>query len=465
MKKPSAASLVLFGFSLGIVTSSSAANNGSVIFPDVPSGAYYDDAVGEMYGAGIITGYQNGRFGPDDYVTRGQVAVMMQRFKDQFIGTSYSSSSHSSRSSTSSSTSSSSSSVTQTTEEGSFRFSTGSFRADENDGDARITVIRYGGNVGAVTVEYATSDGTAVAGTDYEATSGRLTFANGETSKTFTVPINDDGNEETTESITLTLSDASGGAQLGTPDTATLSIVDNDEGSSGGDSVTNTQGVFRFSAREYEVAEDGDNITITVERASGTQGEVSVKFATSNGTATSSYYDQNSGTLTFGDNEKTRTFTVNITDNDDINGNKTVNLQLSNPGGGASLDSVSTASLIIVDDEVSDFGNGEIRFGKDEYEVLESVGSVEVIVDRMKGSDGEVTVEYETTNGTAKEDQDYEETTGTLTFKAGEAQKVIYVPILKDSNNEADESFSVKLSNPTGGAILQTPSTTTITIQ
>ena len=62
-----------------------------------------------------------------------------------------------------------------------------------------------------VTVGYATSDGTAAAGSDYTATSGSLTFAAGETEKTVSVPVLDDGHDEGSETLTLTLSNPSGG--------------------------------------------------------------------------------------------------------------------------------------------------------------------------------------------------------------------------------------------------------------
>ena len=61
-----------------------------------------------------------------------------------------------------------------------------------------------------VTVDYATSDGTATAGADYTAMSGMLTFAAGETAKTVSVPVLDDAHDEGTETLTLTLSNAQG---------------------------------------------------------------------------------------------------------------------------------------------------------------------------------------------------------------------------------------------------------------
>ena len=63
---------------------------------------------------------------------------------------------------------------------------------------------------GTVTVDYATGDGTAEAGSDYTATSGTLTFASGETGKTVSVPVLDDAHDEGSETLTLTLSNPSG---------------------------------------------------------------------------------------------------------------------------------------------------------------------------------------------------------------------------------------------------------------
>src|SRR5262249_30541930 len=85
-----------------------------------------------------------------------------------------------------------------------------------------------GGTSGAVSVHYATSDGTATAGSDYTAASGTLTFADGEASKTFTVTVLDDTLVEGNETVTLTLSNPTGGATLGSPASVVFTIVDND---------------------------------------------------------------------------------------------------------------------------------------------------------------------------------------------------------------------------------------------
>jgi hypothetical protein len=106
---------------------------------------------------------------------------------------------------------------------GKLQFSSQVLSVNENAGTAVISVNRLNGATDTVTVDFATSNGTATAGSDYTATSGTLTFNQGETSKTFSVPIISDNVLEGDETINLTLSNPTGGAVLGVP-TAVLTI-------------------------------------------------------------------------------------------------------------------------------------------------------------------------------------------------------------------------------------------------
>jgi hypothetical protein len=90
-------------------------------------------------------------------------------------------------------------------------------------------VTRTGGSSGPATVEYTTADGTASAGNDYTSKSGTLSWPDGDaSSKTITVSITDDSLDEADETFTVTLRNAVG-ANLGSPISATVTIVDNDE--------------------------------------------------------------------------------------------------------------------------------------------------------------------------------------------------------------------------------------------
>ena len=117
---------------------------------------------------------------------------------------------------------------------GQFRLSASNYEITGGDAGTRtqtVTVERIGGTDGAVSVNYATSNGTATGGAacggnvDYVSTSGTLSFAQGQTTQTFVVPICGDTSSEPNETINLTLSGPGGGATLGTPAAGTITIV------------------------------------------------------------------------------------------------------------------------------------------------------------------------------------------------------------------------------------------------
>lgn len=114
--------------------------------------------------------------------------------------------------------------------EGILQFQTTGFSVNENadPATATITVTRIGGSAGEVQIDYATSNGSATADSDYTAASGTLTFADGVTSQTFDIPILDDTQSEGHETVTLQLTNPTNGVILGTRATATLTILDNE---------------------------------------------------------------------------------------------------------------------------------------------------------------------------------------------------------------------------------------------
>ncbi|OAD23793.1 Na-Ca exchanger/integrin-beta4 domain protein [Candidatus Thiomargarita nelsonii] len=109
------------------------------------------------------------------------------------------------------------------------QLSSATYSITEDGGQASIIVTRVGNSDGAASVDYATSDDTATAGSDYTAISGTLNWGDGDTaSKTVTININDDSLVEGDETLIVSLANATGGAELGTPNTAVLTITDND---------------------------------------------------------------------------------------------------------------------------------------------------------------------------------------------------------------------------------------------
>jgi uncharacterized protein (UPF0264 family) len=149
------------------------------------------------------------------------------------------------------------------------QFSTPTFSVNESGPTATITVSRSGGN-SAVGVTYATtSGGTATSGSDYTAVTNNLSWANGDTAnKTFTIPIVNDSVHENNETVNLTLSNPTGGAMLGNPATAVLTIVDNDPAAGGSYTIsgriTNASNV---AMQNVSVTRTGSNTAVLTNSA------------------------------------------------------------------------------------------------------------------------------------------------------------------------------------------------------
>ena len=112
---------------------------------------------------------------------------------------------------------------------GALQFAQASYSVGEGSGAVTLSVTRTGGSSGAVGVSYASANGSATAGQDYTATNGVLSWVAGDAAaKAIVVPIIDDSLIETNETFTVTLTSPTGGATLGSPATATVTIVDND---------------------------------------------------------------------------------------------------------------------------------------------------------------------------------------------------------------------------------------------
>ncbi len=109
-----------------------------------------------------------------------------------------------------------------------FAFSAGGYSVGEAGGHATVTINRTSLTSSSASIHFATANGTATAGSDYTAVSQTVAFAPGQTSKTVSIPITDDRLHEANETVLLSLSSPSAGAKLGTPNTAMLTIVDND---------------------------------------------------------------------------------------------------------------------------------------------------------------------------------------------------------------------------------------------
>ena len=188
---------------------------------------------------------------------------------------------------------------------GTLQFATNEFRMAENGSSAVVTVLRLGGLTGAVSATFDASGGPA--GTNYTPLNRPLNFAEGEAFLSVGLPLTDDLLINGDRMVTLTLSNAMNGVALGVPSAAALRILDNDS-------------AISFASGTLAVSEAQAGARITVRRLGGTAEAVTVRYATTAGTATpDADYTNVTGTLTFRPGITSRSFTVPIAnDTEDI---------------------------------------------------------------------------------------------------------------------------------------------------
>jgi hypothetical protein len=207
------------------------------------------------------------------------------------------------------------------------QLSSATYSVNENEEQATITVTRTDSSDGAVSIDYAASDDTATAPDDYTQATGTLNWSDGENAdKTFTINITDDSTPENDENFIVSLDNPTGGAILGEPNTAVVTITDND--------TTNKHGIVQFTKPTYSIKEDIVNAIIIVERIGGSEGDILVEFTTNDGTAKAgSDYSFTKGSVRWadGDNEDKTLPPVLIYDDEEPEKNETFTVTLHTP--------------------------------------------------------------------------------------------------------------------------------------
>ncbi|MBX3414228.1 MAG: hypothetical protein KF708_16190 [Pirellulales bacterium] len=296
-----------------------------------------------------------------------------------------------------------------------------------------------------ISVSYSTSDGTALAGSDYTATSGVVVFAPGETSKAILIPVLGDTVDEPDETFFVTLT---------SPENATL------------EDATATGTIIDDDLPTMTIADaslvEGDSGTLamqfTVTLTTPAQGTVSVNYTTVSGTATAGVdFQPVSNTLVFSAGQSQRTISVPIIGDLIREPNETFEVVLSSPSGAVLGDDRATGTIIDNDPTptitIQGGSASEGNFG---------TSPLSFTVTLSNPSSTPITVQYATGAGSASEGVDYQAASGTVTFAPGQVQQTISINIIGDLRDEFDETVSVVLSNASGASIGGAQATGTI---
>lgn len=336
--------------------------------------------------------------------------------------------------------------------------SASTYSVSQSAGSATVTVTRSGLSTSAASVSYQTSNGSAVAGSDYSQESGTLQWSAGDaTPKTISVPISNASSFSGTKSFNFTLTNPSSTTVIGSPGSAVVIIS--------GDSSAASPGSLELSDATYVVAQGTASVTITVDRVGGAGGAVAVEYGTNSGTASSgSDYTATSGSLQWASGDDTaKTFTVPLLQEAAFSGTKTFSVSISSPTGGASIGSSYSATVSIIGSQSPSEGTFELSASS--YSVQQSAGSVTVTVERVNGSSGAVNVSYATANGTAVAGTDYTASSGTLQWASGDTTaRTFNVPVSNSTAFSGTKTFTVLLSSPSAGASINAPGAATVSI-
>jgi Zn-dependent metalloprotease len=373
-------------------------------------------------------------------------------------------------------------------------FSDAVFNVSEADGTGVVTVSRTGGDSRAFTVDYATADLSASAGVDYTAVSGTLSFADGEASRTFSVPIFEDGEIEGNEAIALSLT-VSGSVVLSDTPEALLTITDNDSNDvawfddappdgarlfgnwdwvsfdpppfSGGLAHQSAlaagfhQHYFTGTSPLMQV-QVGDTLYayIYLDPANPPR-QVMLSWDTNGLWGHNAYWGEdliNVGTP----GTPSRRYIGPLPPTGQwvrlevpaslmgLEGASIRGMAFSLYDGTATWDTTGTTTTPVAPPPPPPAAVAEVAFSDAVYSVNEAAGSAVITVSRTGSTSGTATVDYATADGSAVAGVDYTAVSGTLNFADGQASQTFSVPIIDDGMIEGNELLQLTLSGAVG---------------
>jgi len=304
-----------------------------------------------------------------------------------------------------------------------------------------FTVTLSAAAASPVTFDYATSDGTAAAGSDYIAATGTATIPAGSTSVTIPVAINGDTTVENNETFSLNLSNISSNATFARA-TATGTITNDDQP---------PPTVTVADASKVEGNSGTSNMVFTVSLSAATTTPVTFSYSTADGTAAAgSDYVAATGTATIPAGSTSTTVSVAITGDLAIENDETLVLNLANLSSNATFNRASATGTISNDDFPPSVSVADVS----KVEGNSGTSNMVFTVTLSTAMTTPVTFNYATANGTATAGSDYVAATGSATILAGSTSVTIPVVINGDTTVENNETLTLTLSDLTSGVVL-----------
>jgi hypothetical protein len=338
------------------------------------------------------------------------------------------------------------------------KFTLPEYPVSEEAGTIQLEITRAGNLTTAFSINFSTSDGTALTGTDYTGqTNVPVSFAAQETSKTVNVTILDRAGFQGNRAFNATIGVTSGNAQAIVPSTATVNIAESDP----------EPATLAFSTPTYTVAEDGGTLTVTINRTGGTSGTASVNLSTIDGTAVAGtdFTGQTNTPVNFAALQTTQTVNVAITDRADFQGSRNFTVALSGASAGATIGTPNPATVTITETDPNPagvFAFGQAAYNFASKNALGQPNTVSLTITRSNGTTGAASVPVSVAAGGNLDAGDFTFSNTSVDFLDGEAVKELNIP-LTASVGPLPGFFNLQLGAPTNGS-LGSPAMTTVNI-
>jgi hypothetical protein len=378
---------------------------------------------------------------------------------------------------------------------GQIQFAVDSINVEENRGKINFLVERVDGSHGEISVQYATSNGNAIADYDYSPATGNLTWKDQETrSKRISLEIQDDQYfDEGDEIFFLKLMEKSEESLLGEPNQITITIVDNEKPS---DQVE-PKVIIQEPPSEDSKTNEGESVQSG--KASGPESKAPETSGDDSDKSDEIQAEDQSGENLGGDDSDETQVVQNIaeseanqnsgeneandstdkshkTEVDENSVQATPDTEMLDETANPSTAQTQTLSCPeepeLEESELSTIPNEKIesastipnenlgpastlQFSERTYQATENKGLVEIAVIRANSTVGEVSVNYQAIDATAKTGEDYQLKSGTLSWADGEeGEKSFEISLVQNNRAEPNESFMLGLSDVTGHAKL-----------
>ncbi|MEM8829229.1 MAG: Calx-beta domain-containing protein, partial [Cyanobacteria bacterium P01_G01_bin.19] len=300
---------------------------------------------------------------------------------------------------------------------------------EDTNSTAKVTISLDKAVRDEFTVSYSTLDNSAIAGEDYQAVSGTVTFNPGEMRKTVQIPIIGDALNESNESFYLTTGYGNAEIIIDDDDSDTLPQISiQDAGVLSSIPVRDSNGNIKNTT--------GLLFKITLDTPSNQT--VKVDYATADGSAVEGEdYSAKSTTLTFQPGETEKQVYVGITVDDTEEADENLYLNLSNPVNAAIADNQAVGTI----EETRSLSVSDVAVSEDGTEAVFTISLDKPSVHTAIAS-------FSTEDGTAKAGEDYTYVSGRFGILPGESSITVRVPLIDNSITELDETFFLNLTTP-----------------